>query len=94
VGKVNIKIDNEITVKDIQVYMEGTVTKFGSGAKVDCHKEFLGKKAFLLIKKDEDYLLMYQCLKVHKNLNRENLLFWLPINRDEFDEILSEMWNN
>jgi Putative transposon-encoded protein len=66
VRKVNIKIDNEITVKDIQAYMEGTVTKFGSGAKVDCPKEFLGKKAFLIIKKDEDYLLMYQCLKVHK----------------------------
>ena len=48
-GKVNIKIDNEITVKDIQAYMEGTVTKFGSGAKVDCPKEFLGKKAFLII---------------------------------------------
>jgi len=70
VGKVNIKIDNEITVKDIQAYMEGTITKFGSGAKVDCPKEFLGKKAFLIIKKDEDYLLIYQCLKVHKNLNR------------------------
>jgi len=74
VGKVNIKIDNEITVKDIQAYMEGTVIKFGSGAKVDCPKEFLGKKAFLIIKKDEDYLLMYQCLKVHKNLNREKFI--------------------
>jgi len=66
VGKVNIKIDNEITVKDIQADMEGTVTKFGSGAKVDCPKELLDKKAFFIIKKDEDYLLMYQCLKVHK----------------------------
>jgi putative transposon-encoded protein len=54
VRKVNIKIDNEITVKNIQAYMERTVTKFGSGAKVDCPKEFLGKKAFLIIKKDED----------------------------------------
>jgi len=54
VRKVNIKVDNEITVKNIQAYMERTVTKFGSGAKVDCPKEFLGKKAFLIIKKDED----------------------------------------
>ena len=53
-GKVNIRIDNEITVKDIQTYMEGTVTKFGSGAKVDCPQEFLGKKVFLTIKKDKD----------------------------------------
>jgi len=54
VRKVNIKVDNEITVKNIQAYMEGTVTKLGSGGKVDCPKEFLGKKAFLIIKKDED----------------------------------------
>jgi len=54
VRKVNIKVDNEITVRNIQAYMERTVTKFGSGAKVDCPKEFLGKKAFLIIKKDED----------------------------------------
>ena len=54
VRKVNIKVDNEITVKNIQAYMERTVTKFGSGAKVDCPKEFLGKKVFLIIKKDED----------------------------------------
>jgi putative transposon-encoded protein len=34
--------------------MEKTVTRFGSGAKVDCPKEFLGKKVFLIIKKDEE----------------------------------------
>jgi len=59
--KVNIKVDNEITVRNIQAYMERTVKKFGSGAKVDCPKEFLGKKAFLTIKKDEDYLLIHLC---------------------------------
>jgi putative transposon-encoded protein len=54
VRKVRIKDCNQITVKNIQAYMERTVTKFGSGAKVDCPKEFLGKKAFLIIKKEED----------------------------------------
>jgi len=39
VRKVNIKVDNEITVRNIQAYMERTVTKFGSGAKADCPKE-------------------------------------------------------
>jgi len=58
--KVSKKVDNEITVRNIQAYMERTVTKFGSGAKVDCPKEFLSKKAFLIIKKDEDYSLMSQ----------------------------------
>jgi putative transposon-encoded protein len=39
VRKVNIKVDNEITVRNIQAYMERTVAKFGSGAKADCPKE-------------------------------------------------------
>ncbi|MEM0135256.1 MAG: DUF2080 family transposase-associated protein [Thermoplasmatales archaeon] len=34
--------------------MERAITKFGSGAKVDCLKEFLGKRAVLIIKKEED----------------------------------------
>ena len=34
--------------------MERVVTKFGSGAKVDCPKEFLGKKAYLIIEKDNE----------------------------------------
>ncbi len=45
---------NEITLRNIQAYMERVVTKFGSGAKVDCPKEFLGKKAYLIIEKDEE----------------------------------------
>ncbi|MEM3829089.1 MAG: DUF2080 family transposase-associated protein [Conexivisphaerales archaeon] len=34
--------------------MEKTVTKFGSGAKVNCPKEFLGKRPLLIIKKEEN----------------------------------------
>lgn len=52
--RVEIKEANEITVKNIQAYIERAVTRFGSGAKVDCPKEFLGKKVCLIIKKDED----------------------------------------
>ncbi|MEM4104025.1 MAG: DUF2080 family transposase-associated protein [Thermoplasmatales archaeon] len=51
---VHIKEDNHITVKNIQACMEKTVTKFESGAKVNCPKEFLGKRALLIIKKEED----------------------------------------
>ncbi|MEM4090846.1 MAG: DUF2080 family transposase-associated protein [Thermoplasmatales archaeon] len=52
--KVHIKEDNHITVKNIQACMEKTVTKFGSGAKVDCPKEFLGRRVYLIITKDEE----------------------------------------
>ena len=33
-----------------EVIIEKTVTKFGTGAKVDCPKEYLGKKVYLLIR--------------------------------------------
>ncbi|MCL5665418.1 MAG: DUF2080 family transposase-associated protein [Candidatus Thermoplasmatota archaeon] len=54
VKKVQVVEANEITVRNIQAYMERVVTKFGSGAKVDCPKEFLGKKAYLIIEKDDE----------------------------------------
>ncbi|MHB8553192.1 MAG: DUF2080 family transposase-associated protein, partial [Thermoplasmataceae archaeon] len=30
------------------------VTKFGSGAKVDCPKEFLGRRVYLIITRDKE----------------------------------------
>lgn len=53
-NKVKVIEANEITVKNIQAYMERVVTKIGSRAKMDCPKEFLGKKAYLIIEKDEE----------------------------------------
>jgi putative transposon-encoded protein len=32
--------------------LKKTVTPFGTGAKVDCPKEYLGKKAYLVICRD------------------------------------------
>lgn len=47
--KINTK--TEIIVKNIEGFLERTVTKFGNGAKVDCPKEHLGKRVYLIIKK-------------------------------------------
>lgn len=33
-----------------EVLIEKKVTKFGTGAKVDCPKEYLGRKVYLLIR--------------------------------------------
>ncbi|MHB8361131.1 MAG: DUF2080 family transposase-associated protein, partial [Thermoplasmataceae archaeon] len=33
---------------------ERRVTKFGSGAKVDCPKEFLGRRVYLIITRDKE----------------------------------------
>ena len=43
-GKLNLK-------DDIETIYEKKITKFGSGAKIDAPKEFLGKKVYVLIRK-------------------------------------------
>lgn len=37
---------------EIEVIIEKRVTKFGTGAKLDCTKEFIGRRAYILIAKD------------------------------------------
>ncbi len=49
--KVIMKEKTEITLKGIQGFIERTVTPFGTGAKVDCPKEYLGKRVYLVILK-------------------------------------------
>jgi len=36
---------------DIDMIYEKTITKFGTGAKIDAPKEFIGKKVYILIRK-------------------------------------------
>lgn len=45
-------IEKNMVLKDeIDVVFEKPVTKFGSGAKIDCPKEHLGKRAYVIIRK-------------------------------------------
>jgi len=45
-------IESKLILKDdIESMYEKVVTKFGSGAKIDCPKEYLGKNAYVLIRK-------------------------------------------
>jgi putative transposon-encoded protein len=37
---------------EIETIIEKRVTKFGTGAKLDCPKEYLGRRAYILISKD------------------------------------------
>jgi putative transposon-encoded protein len=37
---------------DIDFIYEKTITKYGTGAKIDAPKEFLGKKVYVLVRKD------------------------------------------
>jgi putative transposon-encoded protein len=50
--KVRLHYTNKLVVENILGYMERKVTRYGSGAKVNCPKEYMGKKALLVILKD------------------------------------------
>jgi putative transposon-encoded protein len=42
----------ELKVEGILGFMKKKVTKFGTGAKVDCPKEYLGKTVYLVVVED------------------------------------------
>jgi putative transposon-encoded protein len=43
----------QLTLTDtILVFFQKTVTKFGTGAKIDCPKEYLGKKVYVVVVKE------------------------------------------
>lgn len=50
--KVCLIPESELRLKNINGFLEKRVTKFGTGAKVDCPKEFLGKKVYLVFVND------------------------------------------
>ena len=47
--KVTLSNQTELKVQNIRGFVKRKVTKFGTGAKVDCPKEFLGKPVYLVI---------------------------------------------
>ena len=51
--KVNFVATNELTIKDIKGFIKRKVTKHGTGAKVTCPREYLGKTAYLIITDQE-----------------------------------------
>jgi len=50
--KPKIKKQTEIKVTGIAGFFEKKVTPFGTGAKVDYPKKYLGKKVYLIIQKN------------------------------------------
>ena len=47
--KIKTILSNEIKVENIIGYFEREVTKFGTGAKIDCPKEYLGEKVIVIV---------------------------------------------
>jgi putative transposon-encoded protein len=53
-NKIKIEETRGITIKGIYGFIERKVTKFESGARADCPKEFLGRKVYLIITRDQE----------------------------------------
>ena len=47
-----LEAKTELKVEGILGFMKKKVTKFGTGAKVDCPKEYLGKTVYLVVCED------------------------------------------
>jgi putative transposon-encoded protein len=52
VRKVNITTKNLRLTEDVLVVMEKRVTPYGNGAKIDCVKEYIGRRAYVVIVKN------------------------------------------
>ncbi len=52
VRKINFSTKSLKLSEDVMVIMEKKVTPYGNGAKVDCVKEYIGKRAYVIIVKD------------------------------------------
>lgn len=50
--KIRVELATRLEVEGILGFVERHVTPFGTGAKVDCPKEYLGKRVFLVILRD------------------------------------------
>jgi len=51
--KVKFEVTKELGLKGILGFVKRRVTPHGTGAKVTCPKEFLGKTAYLVITNEE-----------------------------------------
>jgi len=47
--KIKLILKTELNIKNIKGFLKRKVTKFGTSAKVDCPKEYLGKEVYLII---------------------------------------------
>jgi putative transposon-encoded protein len=50
--RMQINRDRLILTDGILGFFEKVVTPFGTGAKIDCPKEFLGRRVYVIIRKE------------------------------------------
>lgn len=51
--RIPVNEATKLTIDGVEGFFEKTVTKFGTGAKVDCPKQYLGRNVYLVIRKPD-----------------------------------------
>jgi putative transposon-encoded protein len=51
--KIKIEPKNKIVVEDIEGFFKKVVNVYGTGAKIDCPKVYLGKEVYVIVKKEK-----------------------------------------
>ena len=49
---IQLEAKTELKITGIRGFMKKKVTRFGTGAKVDCPKEYIGKTVYIEITKE------------------------------------------
>lgn len=49
--KIKVNKGNLVINDEVDILFEKKVTKFGTGAKIDCPKDHIGKSVYVLIRK-------------------------------------------
>ncbi|NCS70842.1 MAG: DUF2080 family transposase-associated protein [Candidatus Aenigmarchaeota archaeon] len=50
--KIQVKKNDIILTDKVETFYEKTVTPFGTSAKIDSQKKYIGKRAYVVILKD------------------------------------------
>lgn len=49
--RLDVKESAKLTVEGVEAFFEKTVTAFGTGAKIDCPKQYLGRNVYVVIRR-------------------------------------------
>ena len=54
-NRIEVRVNSKLELVDTNVenFYEKTVTAFGTGAKIDCPKEHIGKAVYVIVRKQK-----------------------------------------
>jgi putative transposon-encoded protein len=51
--QVPVREATKLTVEGVEAFFEKIVTPFGTGAKIDCPRHYLGREVFIIIRRSQ-----------------------------------------